>query len=110
MEISGLVSASLYVEYNFEAVVPAMSGIVRHSPVFLRLRIHALGSVVRLSGRPHRFCEVRQSMIEDGPSFGYCTVASLLGTNKNTVQRISRLNGWQDLSNHWGQLKARDLG
>ena len=36
-----------------------------------------------------------KKMIEENPSFGYRTVAWLLGFNKNTVQRIFRLNGWQ---------------
>lgn len=35
------------------------------------------------------------AMIEQEPSFGYRTVASLLGMNKNTVQRIFQLKGWQ---------------
>lgn len=34
-------------------------------------------------------------MIEEEPSFGYRTVAYLLGFNKNTVQRIFQLKGWQ---------------
>src|SRR3546814_17678003 len=34
-------------------------------------------------------------MIEESPSFGYRTVAYLLGFNKNTVQRIFQLKGWQ---------------
>ncbi|MGX9079429.1 hypothetical protein ACWTQY_26465, partial [Klebsiella pneumoniae] len=34
-------------------------------------------------------------MIEENPSFGYRTVAALLGFNKNTVQRIFQLKGWQ---------------
>ena len=34
-------------------------------------------------------------MIEENPSFGYRTVAHLLGMNKNTVQRIFQLMGWQ---------------
>lgn len=34
-------------------------------------------------------------MIEADPSFGYRTVATLLSMNKNTVQRIFRLKGWQ---------------
>ncbi|MGU5704202.1 hypothetical protein ACV1C5_22015 [Aeromonas caviae] len=33
------------------------------------------------------------AMIEDNPSFGYLTVAALLGFNKNTVQRIFQLKG-----------------
>ena len=36
-----------------------------------------------------------KKMIEDNPSFGYRTVAWLLGFNKNTVQRIFQLKGWQ---------------
>lgn len=34
-------------------------------------------------------------MIEESPSFGYRTVAYLLGFNKNTVQRVFQLMGWQ---------------
>ena len=34
-------------------------------------------------------------MIEEHPSFGYRTVAHLLGFNKNTVQRIFQLMRWQ---------------
>lgn len=34
-----------------------------------------------------------KAMIEAEPSFGYHTVAALLGMNKNTVQRIFQLNG-----------------
>ena len=37
---------------------------------------------------------IRQ-LIEQEPSFGYRTVAGLLGMNKNTVQRIFQLEGWQ---------------
>lgn len=36
-----------------------------------------------------------KAMIEESPSFGYRTVAYLLGMNKNTVQRIFQLNGWR---------------
>lgn len=36
-----------------------------------------------------------KSMIEENPSYGYRTVAYLLGMNKNTVQRIFQLMGWQ---------------
>ncbi len=36
-----------------------------------------------------------KAMIEEHPSFGYRTVAHLLGMNKNTVQRIFQLKGWQ---------------
>lgn len=36
-----------------------------------------------------------KTLIEQEPSFGYRTVAGLLGMNKNTVQRIFQLKGWQ---------------
>lgn len=36
-----------------------------------------------------------KAMIEAEPSFGYRTVAGLLSMNKNTVQRIFQLKGWQ---------------
>ena len=36
-----------------------------------------------------------KALIEEEPSFGYRTVANLLGFNKNTVQRIFKLKGWQ---------------
>ena len=36
-----------------------------------------------------------KALIEEAPSFGYRTVAGLLGMNKNTVQRIFQLKGWQ---------------
>ena len=36
-----------------------------------------------------------KALIEQEPSFGYRTVAGLLGMNKNTVQRIFRIKGWQ---------------
>ena len=41
------------------------------------------------------FEEPIKAMIEENPSFGYRTVAGLLGFNKNTVQRIFQLKGWQ---------------
>ena len=36
-----------------------------------------------------------KALFEAEPSFGYRTVAGLLGMNKNTVQRIFQLKGWQ---------------
>ncbi|MGH8759166.1 MAG: IS3 family transposase [Burkholderiales bacterium] len=36
-----------------------------------------------------------KDMIEAEPSYGYRTVAGLLAMNKNTVQRIFQLKGWQ---------------
>ncbi|HBP30905.1 MAG TPA: IS3 family transposase [Advenella kashmirensis] len=41
------------------------------------------------------FAEPIKAMIEESPSFGYRTVAGLLGSNKNTVQRIYQIKGWQ---------------
>ncbi len=41
-------------------------------------------------------------MIEENPSFGYRTVAYLLGMNKNTVQRIFQIKG--------GQVRKRPVG
>jgi len=42
-----------------------------------------------------RFATPIKQMIEADPSFGYRTVASLLRFNKNTVQRVFQLMGWQ---------------
>ncbi|MEQ8399393.1 MAG: hypothetical protein RIE24_09935, partial [Silicimonas sp.] len=42
-----------------------------------------------------RFAEPIKALIEEEPSFGYRTVAWLLGFNKNTVQRIFQIRGWQ---------------
>ncbi|ARE40554.1 Mobile element protein [Rhodovulum sp. P5] len=42
-----------------------------------------------------RFAEPIKAMIEENPSFGYRTVAWLLGFNKNTVQRVFQIKGWQ---------------
>jgi len=41
------------------------------------------------------FAEPIKALIEESPSFGYRTVAHLLGFNKNTVRRIFQLKGWQ---------------
>lgn len=49
-----------------------------------------------------RFAEPIKAMINEEPSFGYRTVAALLGLNKNTVQRIFQLRGWQ--------VKKRPIG
>jgi putative transposase len=43
-----------------------------------------------------------KEMIEKEPSFGYRTVANLLRMNKNTVQRVFQLKGWQ--------VKRRPIG
>jgi putative transposase len=42
-----------------------------------------------------RFVAPIKAMIEEHPSFGYRTVAHLLGMNKNTVQRVFQCKGWQ---------------
>ncbi|MDZ4078432.1 MULTISPECIES: hypothetical protein [Hydrocarboniphaga] len=42
-----------------------------------------------------RFAEPIKALIEEEPSFGYRTVAALLGFNKNTVQRLFQIKGWQ---------------
>ena len=42
-----------------------------------------------------RFEAPIKAMIEQEPSFGYRTVAGLLNFNKNTVQRIFQIRGWQ---------------
>jgi putative transposase len=49
-----------------------------------------------------RFAEPIKAMIEENPSFGYRTVAHLLDFNKNTVQRVFQLMGWQ--------VKKRPIG
>ena len=43
-----------------------------------------------------------KEMIEAEPSFGYRTVAALLGMSKNTVQRIFQLKGGRSASGRWG--------
>ena len=42
-----------------------------------------------------KFVRPIKALIEEEPSFGYRTVAWLLGFNKNTVQRVFQLKGWQ---------------
>jgi putative transposase len=37
--------------------------------------------------------EAKKAMIEENPSFSYCTVAQLLGFDKSTVQRVFHLMG-----------------
>ena len=41
------------------------------------------------------YAKAIKQLIEAEPSFGYRTVAALLGMNKNTVQRVFQLKGWQ---------------
>ncbi|WP_435169064.1 hypothetical protein [Falsirhodobacter sp. 1013] len=47
-----------------------------------------------------RFAVPIKAMIEENPSFGYRTVAFLLGFNKNTVQRIFQLKSWHAQAPH----------
>jgi len=42
-----------------------------------------------------QFVEPIKAMIEENPAFGYRTVAHLLDMNKNTVQRVFQIMGWQ---------------
>lgn len=42
-----------------------------------------------------RFAQPIKVMIEENPSFGYRPVAHFLGFNKNTVQRVLQIEGWQ---------------
>ncbi|WP_231107029.1 MULTISPECIES: hypothetical protein [Pandoraea] len=42
-----------------------------------------------------KFATPIKTLIEESLSFGYRTVAYLLGFNKNTVQRVYLLMGWQ---------------
>ena len=42
-----------------------------------------------------RFVQPVKDLIEENPSFGYRTGAWLLGFNKNTVQRLFQIKGWQ---------------
>lgn len=42
-----------------------------------------------------RFERPFKEMIDQDPSYGYKTVAGLLNFNKNTVQRIFQIRGWQ---------------
>lgn len=51
-----------------------------------------------------------KELIEAEPSFGYCTVAALLGMHKNTVQRIFQLKGWQVRKRALGQRPRRGEG
>ena len=42
-----------------------------------------------------KFVQPIKALIEEEPSLGYRTVAWLLWFNKNTVQRIYQIKGWQ---------------
>ena len=41
------------------------------------------------------YAKLIKQLIEAEPSFGYRTVTALLSMNKNTVQRVFQLKGWQ---------------
>jgi putative transposase len=59
---------------------------------------HGMENALRTKAAPKlqdHFVKPIKAMIEENPSFGYRTVAHLLGFNKNTVQRIFQLKGWQ---------------
>jgi len=53
------------------------------------------GSSKAPSKLQERFVAPVKPLIEQEPSFGYRTVAGLRWLNKNTVQRIFRIKGWQ---------------
>ncbi|WP_420003217.1 hypothetical protein [Arenibacterium sp. LLYu02] len=60
-----------------------------------------------------RFADPIKAMIEAEPSFGYRTVAWLLGFNKNTVQRVrhlSRTDGVRCLTPDQGLAGAQTPG
>ena len=69
--------------------------------VSVSLLCHWFG-VLHLTDRPtKRYAKVQpeladliKALIEQEPSFGYRTVAGLLGMNKNTLQRIFQLRAW----------------
>ncbi|WP_298011751.1 hypothetical protein [uncultured Aquabacterium sp.] len=50
-----------------------------------------------------------KAMMEENPLFGYRTVARLLSLNKNTVQRVFQLNGWQCASARWASTSHPGL-
>ena len=62
-------------------------GVARRSVYY---RSHKKAAVVKAC-----YAEPIKQLIEAEPSFGYRTVAALLGMNKNTVQRVFQLKGWQ---------------
>ena len=53
-----------------------------------------------------KFVTPIKAMIEENPSFGYRTVAHLLGMNKNTVQRVFQCMGWQVCNGLWAFARA----
>jgi putative transposase len=59
------------------------------------LGVRSTVSVKANSTVKDRFAVPIKQIIEPEPSFGYRTVASLLRFNKNTVQRVFQLMGWQ---------------
>lgn len=59
-----------------------------------RRTLHYRATRKRPVVRPELAEPIKQ-LIEEEPTFGYRTAASLLGMNKNIVQRIFQLKGWQ---------------
>ena len=82
---------------------PAGTGRRRHSGAYQQAVPLVRRAASQLYYRPQKaapklqpqLVEPIKEMIEENPSFGYRTVAGLLGMNKNTVQRIFQLKGWQ---------------
>jgi len=56
-----------------------------------------------------QFAERIKAMIEDSPSFGYRTVAHLLGLNKNTVQRIFQIQALPSMAKAPNERWSTDL-
>jgi putative transposase len=57
-----------------------------------------------------RLADAIKAIIEENPAFGYRTVAHLLGFNKNTVQRIFQLHGWQVKKRPVGSGRSTAVG
>ena len=70
-----------------DSKICAWFGIARRSAYYKPLKVEPKVQ--------ERFAEPIRKMILEEPSFGYRKVDGLLGFNKNTVQRIFQLKGWQ---------------
>ncbi|WP_197457653.1 IS3 family transposase [Snodgrassella sp. CFCC 13594] len=83
----------LYEQFQADCLEVSLSrlcawfGVARHSIYY---RPHKKSAVVKAC-----YAELIKQLIEADPSFGYRTVAALLGMNKNTVQRVFQLKGWK---------------
>ena len=73
-------------------------GVARRSVYY---RPHKKAAVVKAC-----YAEPIKQLIEAEPSFGYRTVAALLVMNKNTVQRMFQLKGWQVRNRSVGPNRA----